>query len=199
MNSLFSQLEQEMIAVKAPLLPLLKEGLEEQQIVEKLKSTGITLPQDAIDLYKWHDGTQFAERSNASQCLFFRGLFPDLERAIGAFNYYTKHDRVFKKTFFMLFETVGGEMFLINCDQKSAEYGMISIYDISSVVSSKMVTTMYDSLPCFLETIIECYRRKIYKIVKDEEHGELLNSEWLAEIQLSRAMNPKSEFWKFFQ
>jgi hypothetical protein len=186
--------------IDAPLLPLLKEGLEEQQIVKQLKSIGVTFPQDAIDLYKWHNGTNFQKRSNASQSLFFRGLFPDFERAVCAFHYYSKHDKAFQKRYFMLFETVGGEMFLINCDQKSVEYGMIYKYDISRAVSSKIITTMYDSLACFLETIIECYRRKIYKIVKHEEPGELLlDSDWVAEARLSRAMNPRSAYWKFFR
>lgn len=86
-------------------------------------------------------------------------------------------------------------MYLINCDKNSPNYGMILNHDISKAISSTVVTTMYDSMACFIETITKCYNQGIYK---NEEKGSqvLLISDWKTEVELSRQMNPKSDYWK---
>jgi hypothetical protein len=118
-----------------------------------------------------------------------------LKIAVETYIFYTKSDKDFKKHYFSLFETLGGVMYLINCDKNSPNYGMILNHDISRIISPQVVTTMYDSMACFIETITQCYSRGIYK---NEQDGTqvLLSSDWRAEVELSRQMNPNSDYWK---
>lgn len=198
-SNLLEQLESEMEKAKAPVLQLLNPGLEESKILTQLKTIGVTLPPEAIDLYKWHNGTGFKDNLyNAEQTLFFGALFPIINVAIETYVFYTKSDKNFKKQYFSLFETQGGVMFLIDCDKTSTNYGMILKHDISRVVSPKVVTTVYDSMACFIETITQCYKQGIYTI-DDNEGQRVLSSDYIAEIMFSQKMNPKSKYWKILK
>lgn len=196
MNVLLTDLEIELKKINSPLLPLLNPGLEEAEINKKLKPIGITLPPEAMDIFKWHNGTHFRDDKLArGQNLFFGAVFSALEIAVENYIYYSKSDRDFKKQYFTLFETIQGVMFLIDCDKKSTTYGMILQHDISRAVSAKVVTPIYDSISCWAETVIQCYRTGIYKIeLQDSE--EVLGTDAIAEIALSKELNPKSVYWK---
>jgi hypothetical protein len=192
----FEELEKAMQLSGAPVLPLLNKGLSAEEIATELKGIRFTLPPEVMSLYQWHNGTKFQEkRYNAAQILFYNALFPALKVAVETYVFYTKTDRDFKKHYFSLFETLGGVMYLINCDRNSPNYGMILIHDISTAISSTVVTTMYDSMACFIETITKCYSQGIYKN-EEKDSQVLLNSDWKAEVELSRQMNPKSNYWK---
>jgi hypothetical protein len=198
MQNLFEELEKELERLNAPVLPRLNSGLSEEDIFSRLRTIGISLPPDAVFLYKWHDGTKLDDHvSNAAQSIFARGAFPDLDKAIETYQYYTHHDPDFKKTYFMLFESRAGEMFLIDCDKESDSYGMILFHDISLLISPKVVTTMYDSISTFLKSIIECYQKGIYKF-EHTDLGRILEIDFLAEAVLSKELNPKSKIWKHF-
>lgn len=198
MRSLLNDLEMEMDLIKAPVLPLLNPGLEKSDIIKKVKAVGITLPPEALDFYKWHNGTHFLEnRLVNAQSLFFGVMFPALKVAIETYVFYSKSDRDFKKHYFSLFETQQGIMYLIDCDPKSDNYGMILKHDISRAVAPKVVTPIYDSVSCFIETIIQCYRTGIYRIELQGSES-ILTSDYRAEIKLSKDLNPKSTYWRLF-
>ena len=198
MQNLFEELEKELQRLNAPVLSCLNKGSSEEEIFSQLKKIGISLPPEAVSLYKWHNGTKFDDHvSNAAQSIFSRGTFPDLDTAIKTYQYYTKHDPDFKKTYFMLFESRAGEMFLIDCDSDSERYGMILFHDVSLLVSPKVVTTMYDSISTFSKSIIECYREGIYKF-EHTDVGTILNVDFEAEAVLSKRLNQKSKIWKYF-
>ncbi|MDQ1803053.1 hypothetical protein RAH57_03585 [Chryseobacterium sp. CKR4-1] len=163
------------------------------QVREKETTIGITLPPEALDIYKWHNGTHFLEDKLArGQNLFFGAVFSALEIAVENHIYYSKSDRDFKKQYFTLFETIQGVLFLVDCDKTSASYGRILKHDISRAISLKAVTPIYDYVNCWLETIIQCYRSGIYSIgTQDSE--PVLDSDYLAEIELSKKMNPNDK------
>jgi hypothetical protein len=198
MKNLLNNLEIELEKVQAPVLPLLNPGIEESEITKKLKSVGIALPPEALDFYKWHDGTHFLENKLVNgQSLFFGAMFPTLKTAIETYVFYTKSDRDFKKHFFSLFETQQGIMYLIDWDPKSDNYGMILKHDISRAIAPKVVTSVYDSVSCFIETITQCYRTGIYRI-ETQGAENILMSDYPAEIKISKDLNPKSAYWKLF-
>lgn len=199
MDSLFNGLEIEMENAKAPVRSLLNPGLNESEILKMLEPIGVTLPPEAMELYKWRNGTKFQENLlNSAQTFFFGALFPALKDAVETYVYYTQNDRDFKKQYFSLFETPGGVMFLIDCDQKSSNYGRILKHDISRAVAPRVVTTVYDSIACFIETITQCYKQGIY--TNENKQGQrVLQSDWISEIVLSHKMNPKSRYWKILK
>lgn len=199
MDSQFNGLETEMEKAKAPVLPLLNPGLNESEILKMLEPIRVTLPPEAVDLYKWHNGTKFQENLlNSGQTFFFGVLFPALNHAVEAYVYYTQNDENFKKRYFPLFETPGGVMFLIDCDQKSSNYGMLLNHDISRAISPRVVTTVYDSMACFIETITQCYKQGIY--TNENRKGQrVLQSDWISEIVLCHKMNLKSRYWKILK
>lgn len=199
MSSQLIALEAEMKKVNAPVLPLLNQGLKEIEILNQLKKIKIVLPQEAHDIYKWHNGTKFRQdRLNSGQSLFFGTLFPNLQVAVENYIFYSKSDRDFKKTYFSLFETPQGVMYLIDCDKTSVNYGMILQHDISRAISPKVINTIYDSVSCFVETITQCYKTGVYSITPKESEL-VLSSDYRSEVRLSKELNPKSAYWKYFE
>lgn len=203
MKNLFEELEDRLKAITSPVLPLLNESINETQLSKELAVINFKLPTNGFELYSWRNGTSFNSKLiNMAQTLFFNGRFPSIERSIEVYKYYSEHDRDFKKSYFSLFETVGGVMYLLDCDEKSNQYGMLLKHDISLSVSAKVVTSVYDSIDQFLRTIIECYQEGIYFIDDIEFNGEahkVLNSDYPREIEVSRKLNPRSAYWKLLE
>ena len=91
---------------------------------------------------------------------------------------------------FILFESGGGEMFLIDCDERSTTYRHIFIHTLFDV-DYGVLTGCYDSLESMLETILQCYKEGVFYY----NESELFFSNFSKEIQISREYNPKSEKW----
>ena len=88
-----------------------------------------------------------------------------------------------------MFDGIYEDPILINLNPKSKDFKAIYFYSPALLYPDP--TKAYDSIESCLETIIQCYKKHIYQIDKD---GFLVvNTK--AEAELSRKLNPNSEYW----
>ena len=97
----------------------------------------------------------------------------------------------------MVFESGGGDMLVMECDKKSNHYGMIYEYDLGATDYEVMITK-YDSLSSLLDTIIKCYKEKLFTINPLKGVNRSNFDLFLCEVKISKEYNPMSEYWKLF-
>ena len=93
-----------------------------------------------------------------------------------------------------LFESGGGDFFLIECDQASNDYGKIYFY-CPSAVDFQMIISMYDSLYSLFQGIYECNKQGICEY--DSNTG-MWERDKMKVFEIEKRLNPSSEYWKLF-
>lgn len=123
--------------------------------------------------------------------------FFSLKRAIEVYQEFAGSDEFWTNSKFMIFESGGGDMLIMECDVNSICYGMIYEYNLGATDFEVMIT-IYDSLTSLLDTIIKCYNEKLYSIDPLKGVNRINYDFYLREVEISKEYNPKSEFWKLF-
>ena len=88
-----------------------------------------------------------------------------------------------------MFNGIYEDPVLINLNSKSKDFKAIYFYSPALLYPDP--TKIYDSIESWMETIIQCYKNQIYHI--DDEGFLTVDSK--AEDELSRKLNPNSEYW----
>jgi hypothetical protein len=184
-------LEDYLIKINAPIIEKLGQGIDSSESL--LLKSSYDLPPDVLTLYRWKNGTNtLADDLIGNVKLFSSAIFIPIERAIEIQRSMTKDKYGWDVTKFTLFESGGGEYFLIDCDIESASYEMIFFHSIGAIEFDRIIT-MYDSLDALFLTICQCfssgayfYEGKVFKINND------------LEFEISKKINLKSAYWKLF-
>lgn len=194
LQDLLNELEIQ-IKLKNPFfLNSLNQGINNFIINSLINGLGIELPPEVFQLYNWKNGTNMdGEFYLGAKWLFRGGVFTSIERSIEAYQYYSGKDEYWKKTMFMLFESGGGEMFIMDCNKESKTFGFIYKHSIGAI-DYDVAITAYDSLYSWLKTILECYKKNIYHF----DNSSILEFDFQAEAFISKKYNPKSKLWKLF-
>lgn len=173
------------------LLDNLQEPLSKHRIDEVGEKLNIKLAQSIYDLFEWKNGVYLPEEYYlGSAWLFPLGGFFPIENSIERYEYYAGNDGYWSPTMFLVFESGGGEMYLLECDENSPQFGMIYMHSIGDF-SFDVIISAYDSLDSLISTIIECYEQGCYRLV-----GNSIQSDYELEKSISKKYNPKSEIWK---
>ncbi|GAO45671.1 SMI1/KNR4 family protein [Flavihumibacter petaseus] len=184
--------------LKAPLLEYLGPSLTTTEIRDMAISTNVELPEEVFSLYEWHNGVHLPAEYYLGQAWIFPGIgFFPFSNAVERYNQGANADEYWEGSKFLIFESGGGEMYLIECDKGSPEFGMIFLHSYGSH-DGYVIKPVYDSLDTFLSTAIECYRKGLCVI--DERFfgvnfikGDTVLPELLA---IRKAFNPKADKWK---
>jgi hypothetical protein len=126
LNQLFELLSQ----ANAPIPDVLQPGIDKSTVDRKLKAANINvaLPDEVYSLYEWRNGMKSRSGYSYDRLWFFDiGTFPSLEVSILNYEAVAGQDGYWRENMIMLFESGGGEMYLIDCDEKSPTYSMIFI------------------------------------------------------------------------
>jgi hypothetical protein len=94
--------------------------------------------------------------------------------------------------FFPLFDSLHGDLYLIDADKNSATYKMIMFYSSSNPYLDGAVS-IFDSLESCLITVAECYRQKAYYYPTGSPYFEINPK---LEISIWKKNNPGSEYFK---
>lgn len=194
---LCEQLLLELEKSKSPVLPYLQPGISKKEIDNSLQLAGIDIsfPKEVYSLYGWKNGINDEDsesRPIGELRLFTLGIFVSLNLA--TVNYLGRAIRksYWSKGLFPLFESGGGDYYLIDTNKRSRKHGMILFYSPSNPFFQGAVS-IFDSLDSCLTSIIECYRAKAYYFDPDSSYfdieGELETAIW-------RKHNPKSEYYR---
>ena len=137
---------------------------------------------------KWHKN--YTGRLSWSLWFFNFGVFISFDQAVKTYNALAGKEYYFDKNKFPLFESGGGEIYVIECDSSSANYGVIYYHSFSDV-DDEILTTKYDSLMSLINTMTECFLQQAYKY----ENNVLITNHDL-QREIAHANNPKSDYWK---
>jgi hypothetical protein len=153
------------------------------------------LPNEVFKLYEWRNGQNIGSASTLLGELWFfnSGIFLPFETLIMVQNQMGNNEYGWNSTMLPLFESGGGDYYLIECDKFSHLYGMISFYCPSAVDFDKIIT-MYDSLETFFSGIYESFEKGVYRY---DEMG-VLQSDQAQLSDIEKRLNPKSDYWKLF-
>jgi len=195
LDELFKELEK----TDSPVASLLQSGLSEVQIEEGLRAKGITLllPKDVFDLYAWKNGLKHEiidAKSIGAIRLFGLGIFPSFDDAIESYYYYAIKNKYWDCNLFPLFESGGGDFYLIDCSQDSPTYKMILFFSLVDPIVSNGVKTKFDSLLALIQSMLECYQKKIYWY--NNSGGGFLEMNYELQLEVFIKNNPRSDYWK---
>jgi hypothetical protein len=191
-EQLLAELETSLRNSKAPILDRLNHGNRDE---ETTRIFGLlSIPNVVIDLYRWKNGTKIDTQSKIGENWLFRmGMFMSSERAIEC--YRKKAGSSWDLGLLPLFESRGGEYYLIDLNSDSRNFGKILFHSIGAVDFDTIIT-IYDSLEALFETILECFNQSAYHY---DPEVKTLEFEPILERNIAKKHNPKSEYWKMFR
>ncbi|HEX6432510.1 MAG TPA: SMI1/KNR4 family protein [Niastella sp.] len=193
-EELLNRLLQVLTEVNAPLVNMLQKGIDRSAIEAEITELEISLPEEVYSLFNWRNGISLTGNNTFNQAWFFPlGSLTSLEDSTANYRFNAGNDGYWNEKMFMLFESGVGEMYLIDCDDKSPTYRMIYKH-WAGAVDFEVVITMYDSLECFLRSVNECFETKAYYY--DETGGFIFD--FTKGVMVSKKNNPKSEMWKIY-
>lgn len=202
MNDLIKKLERQLIQAHNPILNEMDWDFnwkDKQSIESAFRLLELECCPELLDLYLWKTGCahelllDLSEGEENQIKLSSMGNYAaySLSRDIMTQNKimqasYADDDRMYP----FIFDGVYEDPILIDLDSSRETYKALFYYSPQVLLSDAPIM-IYDSIESWLKTIIQCYKQNIYSV---EEKG-IFQSKTNLEVQLSRSMNPKSDYW----
>ncbi len=199
LSTLLNQLSKELERIKSPLIDFFQPGIARRDIDEKLKKEGVALqmPAEVFDLYKWRNGLKeeiLDSKAIGEISLFSLGIFSSLAAAIKSYQHYAIQNKYWDEGMFPLWESGGGDFYLIDCNKKSKTYRRIMFFSHIDPIVSDGVKSKFDSIETLIQSILECYQRGIYRY--DYPDRSFLEVDDKLQLIVFIGNNQKSEYWK---
>lgn len=176
-----------------PVIKHFQEGKAASEIVDSFNNMKFPIRNDIIQMYEWKNGVEDLFKKKTGEIeLFTSGIIMPLELAVSMYALEARVQKSFKKGFFPLFTSGGGDYILMHLDEKKKTYGQLFLYSPSILLSSKPVS-IYDSLNSLFHTTLEVYKKRGYYF---NEVDKTLEVVYEIEKEIAIKMNPKSEFWR---
>ena len=202
MNDLIKKLERQLIQTHNPILNEMDWDFnwkDKQSIESAFRLLELECCPELLDLYLWKTGCahelllDLSEGEENQIKLSSMGNYAaySLSRDIMTQNKimqasYADDDRMYP----FIFNGVYEDPILIDLDSSRETYKALFYYSPQVLLSDAPIM-IYDSIESWLKTIIQCYEQNIYSV---DEKG-IFQSKTNLEVQLSRSMNPKSDYW----
>lgn len=191
-----SAFEDYLAKVQSPILKRLNPGVDfNRGDFEDFKSNNLVMPEAFFALYQWRNGTNLDGLSILAQTWLFRlASFMNFDKAFDLYSMMAGQDEFWPVTRFPLFESGGGEVYTLECDERRNDYGMIYFYSPGEL-DFEVTASMFDSLYTLIDTIFSCYKEGVYS--NDRATGKLVTIDMKRLFAISRQKNPKSDYWRF--
>jgi len=178
-----------------PLLSRLGAGVHENSFTP-VNFDGV-LPDELKVLYKWKNGIkpEFARDPIGRQTLFNGGIPMALasvwqvQGLLGG-----DDDQGWSRSKIPIFESGGGEYYLLDCDASTAEFGRIIFYNPGSV-DYELTIGIYDSLVTLFQSVLKAYEDDLFRV---GDHGYLEVSDYNKLSRLKKEFNPQSDYWRLY-
>ena len=191
-KQLLVELESELDRTHAPILHRLNQGRTENELRDIFG--GMQILDDVYALYMWKDGTDTTNAALGKCWLFKMGALIPAQKAVQYYKKFVNRDEYWIDGMFPLFESLGGDFYLIDINSTSPTYGFIFFY-YPGAVDFEVIISKYDSLETLVRTILECFRRGAYFYDKNA-----LTLEFTPELEreITKNNNPRSAYWTLF-
>ena len=184
--------EQALKQANPSLVQKLNTGLTVDEINKIASSCQLTFTGEIYDLFSWKNGIQHQSIGSVAQLLLFPNGIPfNLIEAVHDYDLLSVTKHFFEPNYFPLFYNENEDLLLIDLDEDSETYSMISLYSPTLLGNSEPMT-IYDSLSDLLKTAISCYEQKVFWITQD---GLQMDAD--AYYQTASTLNPNSQYWQF--
>lgn len=178
-----------------PLLSRLAPGIDPDGI-EPRNFDGV-LPEEVKVLYKWKNGIkpEFAREPIGRQTLFDGGIPMAMQKVWWMQDVRGGDDELWwSPSKIPIFESGGGELYLIDCDASTPEYGQIIFFNPGSV-DFDLAISIYDSLLTLFQSVLQAYQGNLFQV---GDKGYLDVSDYKKLNRLYTELNPKSGYWKLY-
>jgi len=198
MLNLLKELEKYLIEFNNPVVKYLDSGIpfDPDHFAEMLALLQLDVSEDLNALYSWKPGLkkEIVNDLDFNFRVFNRGTHIEYTEALHTYQILVLQEKeIFENRFFpfILIPGLGlGDPVLIDLSKKSKTFGQI-FYD-SPATGITEPTSIFDSLSSMIETIIECYRKGVYTLLKDGT----LDFDSKKILAVSSRINPNSDYWK---
>ena len=190
LSILLGKLEDYWRSTKAPILNKLNPGISYK--TDTIKGfTGI-LPSEVWELYQWKNGVKPAAGDTIGELKIIEmGIFDSFEHAQQLQQEMANDPYGWDSSKFILFESGGGDYYLIDAGIDSPSYGQIFYHSVGSPEFNRIIS-IYDSLYALFQTTYECFANNIYEYRSGKWKCNDINKE----IDIAKALNPKSDYWR---
>ncbi|MFD2919974.1 SMI1/KNR4 family protein [Terrimonas rubra] len=193
MKTVLKELEIFLSESDCPLLTHFQGGISASEVADTFSNLKFPIRDDIKQLYEWKNGVSDLFKKKTGEIeLFSSGIMMPLELATSMYVLEVKVQKSFKKEFFPLFTSGGGDYILIHLDESKKTYGQLFLYSPAILLSSKPMT-IYDSLTTLFQTILNIYQRGGYFFSKSDKSLEI---DYDIEKEISIKLNSKSDFWR---
>jgi len=211
LEQLLESLEDYWRKIDLPLLAKLEPGIDPDGI-EPRNFDGV-LPQELKALYKWKNGIkpEFATDLIGRLSLFSGGIPMPMPKvwwvqdtmggagdlavgSAGDLGVSGAGDLGWSRTKIPIFESGGGEFFLLDCDVTTPEFGQILFYSPGSI-DFDLTISIYDSLITLFQTVLQSYKAGLYQV---DDNQMMVVADYPKLHRLEKELNPKSGYWKLF-
>jgi len=190
---LLTILEQKLARVHPLLLKNLNDGLTIKDIDKISVALGVTFTTDVYDMFSWKNGVRMDGSFPLTQKLIFPTGIPfSLSEAVDRYNLLALSKHFIEPNYFPLFSNGKDDVLLIDLDQDSDTYSMMSLYSPALLGNNGSPVTIYDSFSLMLQTILECYNKNAYWI--DQDNLQVDND---LRYDIACQLNPGSQFWQY--
>jgi len=190
LNELLIELSKYLEDNDAAILKSLQKGLNQDYTTATLANIGISNNELPV-LYEWKNGIDInAEFIIGAMDFFSHGVFLSLENAIENRESLLESECITSEFLLPIFTNGGGDYILFNAVSNSQSTGQLLSYSPMVTLSLEPIT-IYDSLANFVETIIECYKKKAYVF-----NDGILEVDYELEKRIASILNPNAAYWQ---
>jgi hypothetical protein len=162
MRNVLERLERHLVDQQAPAAALLRPGLSDEAIDELIAPTGLDLPEEARELFRWHDGTRGDIRDQRDRSIAGGWQFHPLQDQVARLHEWRAGvqeaadeegwELVYKPVYFPLLQGVNwGSLVMIRCGHRTRSFPNPVIYAEQFAPSSELAITHF-SLYSLFET-----------------------------------------------
>jgi len=152
-----------------PIAHLLKPGLTDDALQSNSLRLPLHIPQSAIELFKWHNGTEQGV-ATFNDMWFFPGYFlVSLEEAIDIYLELRKEvPERWDSNWLPIFDSGSGDYCAIACGLMPSADGEVIVYRIGDVSTESEFST----LESMLQTISTCFENGAYSVAPTGEFDQ---------------------------
>lgn len=183
-----ANLEKCLVQMKAPVIDYLRPGLNRNSIGKYFDAFHICPTNDLIDLYHWHDGVDFYDMPTGRISFTNWGVFYPLKDSITVYKRYENSEFISRSLFPIFLD----DNVWIDLNDQSTTFGQLYFFSPSLLILTPV--SCYDSLKDLIKTSLFCFENGLYAF--DEDGFLMIEDDSVKDI--SKKMNPNSEYWKIF-
>jgi len=165
-----------------------KKGLTSVELLQIRMFQGQRDDSELHDFYKWRNGMD--DSAAPMDYLWMRPgyYWMSAQDSVRENAYAQNALEDWQENFYPIFTNGGGGRYFVKCKPSLNVKVPIFIYE---PYSDPVIEQIYDGIKSMLSCVLSCYERRVYTFPSDG----LLRTDFKAEVEICRNLNPKSDYW----